>query len=370
MNVPKNMPENYKKITKLDLSNQKLKEIPKYVFELTNLRKLILHNNEISNIPSAIKQLAKLRTLDLSNNFISVMGCQLLKLPKLRILNLSYNQIVNFPGYIKNSAIRHLILSGNNLSSIELSSFKQLERLNLSNNVLKVFSLEGVYPTLKSIWLGNNPIERISLARDNVPSLRALYTYTYPSNINDVAKPYAELMSMKGNTIDVLWKGVRKNVQNEKYDITMNKVNNNKVFIVHGHDSFKTEVELFLRTIGMDPIILHKQADLGKTIIEKIETYSDVAFGIVLYTPDDEGRLKGNTEWSPRARQNVIFEHGFLIGKLGREHVCALLEKSVEKPGDLDGLVYVNMDEAEGWKLQLAKNMKVAGMNVDMNKAI
>lgn len=116
-------------------------------------------------------------------------------------------------------------------------------------------------------------------------------------------------------------------------------------------------------------IILHKQANMGKTIIEKIEKYTDVGFGIVLYTPDDEGRVKGNSELSSRARQNVVFEHGYLIGKLGRDRVCALVVDNVEKPGDIDGIVYVNVDDNGYWKVALAKDMKAVGFNIDLNKA-
>ncbi len=69
-----------------------------------------------------------------------------------------------------------------------------------------------------------------------------------------------------------------------------------------------------------------------------------------------------------RARQNVVFEHGFLIGKLGRSHVCALVKEEVEKPNDISGVVYVNYDEAGAWKYELAKELRSAGYDVDMNK--
>lgn len=157
-----------------------------------------------------------------------------------------------------------------------------------------------------------------------------------------------------------------KDMSNGKNEMT--KISNNKVFIVHGHNNLKTEVELFLTKLGLEPIILHKQANMGKTIIEKIEKYTDVGFGIVLYTPDDEGRLKGNVELSSRARQNVVFEHGYLIGKLGRDRVCALVADNVETPGDIDGIVYVNVDDNGYWKVALAKDMKAVGFNLDMNK--
>jgi predicted nucleotide-binding protein len=143
-----------------------------------------------------------------------------------------------------------------------------------------------------------------------------------------------------------------------------------KVFIVHGHDNLaKTEVENLLRQLDVEPIILHKQANSGNTIIEKINEYTNVGFGIVLYTPCDVGSTKGNkNELKFRARQNVVFEHGFLIGKIGRENVCALKKEEVETPGDISGVVYVTMDPHEGWKLSLVKELESAGYNIDRNK--
>lgn len=103
------------------------------------------------------------------------------------------------------------------------------------------------------------------------------------------------------------------------------KIDRTKAFIVHGHDDVvKTEVESLLRKLNIEPIILHRQTSSSNTIIEKIERYSNVGFGIVLYTPCDVGNTKDKKdELNFRARQNVVFEHGFLIGKIGRKNVCA-----------------------------------------------
>ena len=73
-------------------------------------------------------------------------------------------------------------------------------------------------------------------------------------------------------------------------------------------------------------------------------------------------------EEQPRARQNVVFEHGYMCAKLGREHVCALYSEGVELPGDMSGVVYTKYDEAGLWKYSIAKEMIAVGMHVDMNK--
>ncbi|WP_345861954.1 nucleotide-binding protein [Shewanella algae] len=115
----------------------------------------------------------------------------------------------------------------------------------------------------------------------------------------------------------------------------------------------------------------YKLFSSGRTIIEKIEHYSDVGFAIVLYTPDDVGNVKSEAEnLNVRARQNVVFEHGYLIGRLGRENVSALVDGKLELPNDISGVVYINLDEGSAWQLQLAKEMKQSGYDIDMNKLI
>lgn len=143
-----------------------------------------------------------------------------------------------------------------------------------------------------------------------------------------------------------------------------------KVFIVHGHDGeAKQAVARFVENLGFKAIILHEQANSGQTIIEKIEANSNVGFGIVLYTHCDWGASKEEKDrLNPRARQNVIFEHGYLIGKIGRKNVCALVKGNIETPNDISGVVYIKMDESEAWKYQVAKEMKACGYDIDLNK--
>jgi len=120
----------------------------------------------------------------------------------------------------------------------------------------------------------------------------------------------------------------------------------------------------FVSSLGLQPIILHQQASSGRTIIEKIEHYSNVGFGIVLYTPCDIGSKVGDLKGSYRARQNVVFEHGFLIGKLGRARVSAVVKGNIETPNDISGVVYVLMDQEGQWKQQLLLELRGAGYEV------
>jgi predicted nucleotide-binding protein len=162
-----------------------------------------------------------------------------------------------------------------------------------------------------------------------------------------------------------------RNISKKDKSTSIKTYDKNKVFIVHGHDNeVKLEVARFIDKIGFEPIILHEQASNSKTIIEKIESYSDVGFGIILYTDCDVGAKKSEFEHlNKRARQNVVFEHGFLIGKLGRSNVCSLVKGDIETPNDISGVIYTSMDSVH-WQIELAKEMKASGYAVDMNKVI
>lgn len=144
--------------------------------------------------------------------------------------------------------------------------------------------------------------------------------------------------------------------------------NKRKVFIVHGRDNeAKQEVSRFIEKLGLEAIILHEQASSGMTIIEKIEHYSnDADFALVLYTACDHGRGVHESNIPPknRARQNVVFEHGYLMAKLGRENVCSLVKGNIETPNDISGVVYVALDEYGAWKNEVAKELKACGYAV------
>ncbi len=146
-----------------------------------------------------------------------------------------------------------------------------------------------------------------------------------------------------------------------------------KVFIVHGHDdALINEVKSFLLSQSIDPVVLREQHDAGITIIEKLERYTkdpSIGFGIVLYTPDDEGKAVGAESYQSRARQNVVFEHGLLIGLYGREKVVSLVKKqsNIEMPGDVDGVIYTGHGVGD-WRLSVAHMLDKADYNINYRK--
>jgi predicted nucleotide-binding protein len=144
----------------------------------------------------------------------------------------------------------------------------------------------------------------------------------------------------------------------------------NAVFIVHGHDqALLQQVARFVDKLEIKPVVLFEEAGKGQTIIEKLESNSDVSFALVLLTPDDLGRAaEEDGELHPRARQNVVLELGYFLAKLGRANVAVLYDERVELPSDYRGVEYVPIDKKGAWKLRLAQELKAAGLTFDMNK--
>lgn len=147
----------------------------------------------------------------------------------------------------------------------------------------------------------------------------------------------------------------------------------NKVFLVHGHDdAILQETARLLERFDLEVIILREQPNSGRTIIEKFVDYSNVAFAVVLLTDDDRGGIKSlsfdNQKFRPR--QNVVLELGFFLGKLGRNRVCALYKEDVEIPSDYQGVLYLPIDAMGAWRLSLARELKAAGIDIDLNKAV
>ena len=145
--------------------------------------------------------------------------------------------------------------------------------------------------------------------------------------------------------------------------------NTKKVFVVHGHDAEAREsVARYIEKLGLEAIILHEQANQGRTIIEKVEHSSDVGFAVVLLTPDDVGKSLLEQDLEPRARQNVLLELGYFIGRLQRSRVCALKKGKVSIPSDFAGVVWEELDEAGAWKTKLARELNAAGYKIDLSK--
>lgn len=166
------------------------------------------------------------------------------------------------------------------------------------------------------------------------------------------------------------------------------------IFIVHGrdHEPMK-ELKTMLLEFGLNPIVLHEQANRGRTLIEKLEKESQhTEYAFIILTPDDVGghredmrkklgidrpRLRRHIaileheiddildSFEPRARQNVILEMGFFWGLLKRENVCFLVKEKVEEPSDIRGIGYISFkDSVNEVRGKIIKELKAAGYEI------
>ncbi len=205
----------------------------------------------------------------------------------------------------------------------------------------------------------------------------SFFPMEYPSDEPTYIQTWLSGKSHMSNLFNKMMEELTSIRKEEEVGITIKSSTklSNRVFIVHGQDEkMKEAVARMLEGIGLEGIILHKKANQGRTIIEEFVDYSDVSFAIVLLSPDDMAYEKQQSpnEAKFRARQNVIFELGFLIGKLGREHVLAIYDelKDFEMPSDYAGVLYIPYDNAGNWRFQIVKELKACGYNVDANKLL
>ncbi len=255
-------------------------------------------------------------------------------------------------------------------TKVDLSEEQLLERFikpyELGNSII----ING-----KTITLDD--LTRIMISKSEKSSSDFIYTIKYEdrnSTVISLGGPSYEWRAAdraKDITDDLIKGpiGYKKDKQIKNNSFT--NASNKKVFIVHGHDEkLKSDIESFLYNIHLEPVILHKKPDEGLSIIEKFEKNTDVKFALILLTPDDVACSYKNIdskdlkqELKPRARQNVIFEFGYFIGKLGRKNVCCIFEEGVELPSDINGLLYKKIENnIESVAFSLIKELKAAGL--------
>lgn len=201
----------------------------------------------------------------------------------------------------------------------------------------------------------------------------AVYDNSPQKKLRDLKEKIQNKVSYLEKLIDKteLLKSEVEDVYEKVEQIPSVEIDNNNIFIVHGHNiEILQSVARAIEKLGLNPIILHEKANAGKTIIEKFEANSKVGFAIILLTDDDEGKSKLDIDLKRRARQNVVLELGYFIGKLGRNRVLPLYSDGVEVPSDIHGLLYVPIDNSGNWKFSLVKELKAANYNVDANKLL
>lgn len=257
-------------ITKLDLRNKQLTEIPDEVFKLRNLRKLDLRNNNLKTLPIEISKLLRLEVLDISYNDIQFLYAGFFNLKNLKILIISHNKLRSIPKQIfKLNKIQILIVSGNNLASLpdELGNLSQLQVLNIAKNKFDDFPQVILkLHNLNSIWINSNNFNSFptkDILRD-LPNLKSLYTFGFPTvKINSANEDYIKLSKIRGNTLKILKNPSKKTVKpsklpapnnTSKSSTFMDKSKKTKIFISYSHidAEWLEKVKIHLKALNQE----------------------------------------------------------------------------------------------------------------------
>lgn len=204
-----------------------------------------------------------------------------------------------------------------------------------------------------------NELTKIKL---KIPDSTSSYINSLLDSSHENIKPPIKKIKSNASKLDTIVKELK---VADKSPVKYNKVQNKKVFIVHGHDnSLRDTVANFLESKNLEPIVLCKQPSNGCTVIEKIEENDDVGYAVILYSPCDVGKSKKQQELTQRARQNVVFEHGYFTARLGRRNICVINNSNdIEFPGDVLNLVRIFYDSnSKDWENDLSRELKSVGL--------
>jgi len=124
----------------------------------------------------------------------------------------------------------------------------------------------------------------------------------------------------------------------------------------------------FVERLGLEPSMIQALANQGQSrSVDALDEVRGADYAIVMLPANDLGAVSGSAAMRPE----VLLEAGFLFGAVGRRRVCFLFDGPPALGPELDGVVVRHvLDEAGVWRLLLAREMKQAGLDVDMNRAL
>ncbi len=190
------------------------------------------------------------------------------------------------------------------------------------------------------------------------------------SNLAEDVRVYRESCEEKILRLESIRERIELYAEQETDSVSTDE--SNAVFIVHGRDeAAKEAMARFIESLGLRAIILHEQPHKGMSLLDKFERNAFAGFAVVLLTPDDMGALQEDAAAPrPRARQNVWFELGYFIGRLGRDRVCTIVKGDVEIASDYYGVGYIKMTDDDGWRRLVARELRAAGIAFDAERIL
>jgi predicted nucleotide-binding protein len=147
-----------------------------------------------------------------------------------------------------------------------------------------------------------------------------------------------------------------------------------RVLVVCGSDDeMKKAVTNALTRLRLVPVVMCEEPMQGRKIVARFSDYNDVGFAIVLLSPDVFVYAKEDspTKRKLRSQEDVIFNLGFLVGRLGEGKVLAFFKESenYEKPS-FEGIKVAAFDDRDSWKIAVLRELSNIGYAVDGDRIL
>jgi len=127
-----------------------------------------------------------------------------------------------------------------------------------------------------------------------------------------------------------------------------------RVAIVSRADEASKAATAFIEQLGLQAVTV------AEPTIESLDGLRGLDFAIVMLSADDLAA----------GSRAAFMGIGFLLGVLPRGRLCCLLPDQAAPVPELDGASRHTLDAGGLWRLLLAREMRQAGLDVDMNKAL
>ncbi|KAL7530423.1 hypothetical protein ACHAWF_003368 [Thalassiosira exigua] len=154
----------FSSLTKIDLNNNSLTDLPNEMGVLPSLEILFLSENKFASIPKVVRKFTRLRILSLKGNNLRQLSTTHLPVSSLVWLILTNNKIGTIDANIGQlKLLRKLMLSHNVIEyvPVELGDCKNLELIRFANNNLNHIPKEVLkLPKLAWISLSGNPMSK------------------------------------------------------------------------------------------------------------------------------------------------------------------------------------------------------------------
>lgn len=144
------------------------------------------------------------------------------------------------------------------------------------------------------------------------------------------------------------------------------KVNARAILVVsHGVEPRHTEaVSEFLGRLGLSAKLHLREP--GRPV--ELEGATSAGFAVMLMSAEDASHARPGSQQT--LRSDIAFDMGFLCGRVGAARLAVLFPPGGDGFSCDRQIPYIPLDASGGWMLHLGRQMKRAGVDIDLNRVL